>query len=90
MKAKIVSFVLVAFIFTSCVSSKKFKAAQANYTQLETRYTTLTKEISDCKEEKESLSKKVQNLESDKSLLNSKIADLNNQIDFLKQGDDCG
>ncbi len=85
MKQYSILVALTAFIFTSCVSSKKFKAEQTNYSQLETRYTTLTKEISDCKEQKEGLSKKIQNLEADKTTLNTKIGELNNQIDFLKQ-----
>lgn len=85
MKQYSILVALTAFIFTSCVSSKKFKTEQANYSQLENRYTTLTKEISDCKEQKEGLSKKIQNLEADKTALNTKIGELNNQIDFLKQ-----
>jgi len=85
MKAKIVSFVLVAFIFTSCVSSKKFKAAEKNMSDLEIRYNTVTKNLTECKDEKDNLGKKIQALESDKKLLNNKINDLNAQVDFLKQ-----
>ena len=85
MKAKIVSFVLVAFIFTSCVSSKKFKAAEKSVSDLEVRYNTVTKNLTDCKDEKDNLGKKIQALESDKKLLNNKINDLNAQVDFLKQ-----
>lgn len=85
MKAKIVSFVLVTFIFTSCVSSKKFKAAEKSVSDLEVRYNTLTKNLTDCKDEKDNLGKNIQALESDKKLLNNKINDLNAQVDFLKQ-----
>lgn len=81
------SFLLLLAVisFTSCVSSKKFKASENKYVQLETQYATLTKDLTDCKDQKDGLSKKIQNLESDKSALNAKINDLNNQIDFLKQ-----
>ena len=85
MKAKIVSFVLVTFIFTSCVSSKKFKAAEKSISDLEIRYNTVTKNLTDCKDEKDNLGKNIQALESDKKLLNNKINDLNAQVDFLKQ-----
>lgn len=81
------SFLLLLAVisFTSCVSSKKFKASENKYVQLETQYVTLTKDLADCKDQKDGLSKKIQNLETDKSALNAKINDLNNQIDFLKQ-----
>jgi chemotaxis protein MotB len=85
MKQYPIFILLAATIFTSCVSSKKFKASEANYVQLETRYNTLTKSLSDCGNQKDSLSRKITGLESDKNLLNSKINDLNSQIDILKQ-----
>lgn len=68
----------------SCVSSKKFKAAQADYAQLETRYKTLEGDLSDCSTEKATLSRQKEALEREQALLNAKIKELNGQVDFLK------
>lgn len=85
MKKNMLFVASAALIFTSCVSSKKFKAEQANYSQLETRFNTVTKNLNDCNTDKENLSKKINGLESDKERLSKKISELNDQIDFLKQ-----
>jgi chemotaxis protein MotB len=73
----------VTFLF-SCVSSKKFKAEQARYTVLETRYTGLQGELNTCNDEKSNLNRAKTGLENDNATLNGKITDLNKQIDYLK------
>jgi len=85
MKKKFVFIAATAIVFTSCVSSKKFKAEQANYAQLETRYNTITKSLNDCNTDKENLSKQINGLEADKNTLAAKVNELNSQIAFLKQ-----
>ncbi len=85
MKKNFVFVAATAIVFTSCVSSKKFKAEQANYAQLETRYNTITKSLNDCNTDKENLSKQINGLEIDKNALAAKVNDLDAQIAFLKQ-----
>lgn len=72
--------VLIAFpvILFSCVSSKKFKAAKADYDQLQVRYTQLQTDDTDCKSAKASL-------ETDNANLNKMLADRDKQIAFLKE-----
>lgn len=62
----------------SCVSSKKFKSAQARYDTLSIQYSQLQGKLNDCDNEKAALGRKNSGLEND-------IANLNKQIDFLKQ-----
>ncbi|MEI9809263.1 MAG: hypothetical protein WDO16_16130 [Bacteroidota bacterium] len=66
------------FLFSSCVSTKKFKASQARYDTLSIQYGQLQGNLNDCNNEKAALNRKNSGLEND-------IANLNKQIDFLKQ-----
>lgn len=68
----------------SCVSSKKFKTAQADYVTLETKYKTLEGDMSDCSTEKGTLAREKADLEREMALMNTRVKDLNGQIDFLK------
>ncbi len=69
--------VSTVFLF-SCVSSKKFKAAQADYATLQGQYTQLQGNLNDCNTAKNQLT-------SDKAGLEKNIADLNRQLELLKQ-----
>ena len=69
----------------SCVSSKKFKSAQAEYAQLQTKYTQLQGDLGNCNDAKNDLARQKSNLKNDNANLNSRIADQNKQIDFLKE-----
>ena len=71
-------------LFFSCVSSKKFKTAQADYANLETKYKKDSSDLSDCSTEKATLAREKASLEQQLALLNSKVKDLNGQVDFLK------
>lgn len=73
-----VALAATALMFSSCVSSKKFKKAQADYAQLQTRYQTLEGSLADCNNQKAGL-------EQDKNALNKKISDLNREIELIKQ-----
>ncbi len=73
-----------SLVLFSCVSSKKFKAAQADYATLQTKHTQLQGELNTCIDDKASLNRQKAALEGDVSSLNGKISDLNKQIDFLK------
>ena len=73
-----VAFAAAALMLSSCVSSKKFKKAQADYAQLQTRYQTLEGSLADCNNQKAGLIQ-------DKNELNKKIADLNREIELIKQ-----
>ncbi len=68
---------LVLFL-ASCVSSKKFKKAQADYATLQTQYQQSQGSLADCSNEKAALNSLKNSLETD-------IANLNKQIDLLKQ-----
>lgn len=65
-------------LFSSCVSSKKFKKSQADYSVLQTRYQTLEGTLTDCNNQKAGL-------EQEKADLNKKIADLNREMEYVKQ-----
>ena len=73
-----------AILLFSCVSSKKFKTAQNEYTILETKYTTLQGELNACNDEKANLNRLKTGLENDNAALNAKMDDLNKQLDYLK------
>jgi len=66
----------------SCVSSKKFKTAQAQYAELQTKYTT---DLKTCNDAKDDLGRQKTNLESENGQLNAKVADLSKQVDYLKE-----
>jgi chemotaxis protein MotB len=76
---------IVSTLLFSCVSSKKFKKSQADYAGLQTQYTQLQGNLSDCNNQKAELARQKSGLETDNAALNSKISDLNKQIDFLKE-----
>ncbi len=84
MKYQLAAIALCSTILFSCVSSKKFKQAQADYAGLQTRYTQLEGNLNNCNTEKAELARQKSSLENDKASLNNTIADLNKQIDFLK------
>jgi chemotaxis protein MotB len=71
-------------VFSSCVSSKKYKAAQLQYTELQGKYTLLQGDLNNCNNDKDALSRQKSALEGENGTLNTKITDLNKQIDFLK------
>jgi chemotaxis protein MotB len=73
----IIPAVLSVFLF-SCVSSKKYKKAQADYVVLQTTNTQLQSDLTNCNNDKAELNRQKSSLEND-------IANLNKQIDFLKQ-----
>lgn len=84
MKYSLVAITFCSVLLFSCVSSKKFKQAQADYAGLQTRYTQLEGNLNNCNNEKAELARQKSSLENDKTNLNNQIADLNKQIDFLK------
>lgn len=77
--------VLLSLFLFSCVSTKKYKASQAQYGELQTKYTTLQGDLSNCNDAKNDLARQKSELENDNSALKNKINDLNKQIDFLKE-----
>lgn len=85
MKKLLIAALAVPFLMASCVSSKKFKAAQAEYDQLQTRYVQVQNDINSCNEAKAELMRQKSALEGDNTALNKQIDDLTKQIDFLKQ-----
>jgi len=76
-KQIIIPAVSTVFLF-SCVSTKKFKQAQADYATLQGQYTQLQGNLDDCNTAKNQLTSQKAGLEND-------IANLNKQIDLLKQ-----
>jgi len=85
MKSRLVAIALLSsFLFASCVSSKKFKKSQSDYTELQNKNGQLQTTLNNCTDEKADLARQKSSLENDKTNLNNRIADLNKQIDFLK------
>ena len=86
MKLKLLSPALLSvFLFLSCVSSKKFKKSQADYVDLQNRYSQLQTSLNGCTDEKNQLAAQKTSLQNDNANLNNRITDLNKQIDFLKE-----
>ena len=84
---KLIQLILVAsssLLLFSCVSSKKFKTAQADYTTLETKYKTLEGDMSDCSTEKATLAREKAALEREIALQKTRMKDLDDQVAFLK------
>ncbi|MGH2563928.1 MAG: OmpA/MotB family protein [Ginsengibacter sp.] len=77
--------VLLSVFLFSCVSTKKYKASQAQYGELQTKYTQLQGDLNNCNDAKNDLTSQKSSLENDNSGLKDKINDLNKQIDFLKE-----
>ena len=69
----------------SCVSSKKFKSAQADFQQLESKYKTLEGDLNECATEKATLARQKEACEREKALMATKITELGDQVEFLKQ-----
>jgi len=86
MKLHRLFFITIASLFLfSCVSSKKFKTAQAQYVLLQGQYSSLQTDLTNCNNTVADLNKQKTGLQNDNASLNNTIADLNKQIDFLKQ-----
>lgn len=84
MKKLFIAAIAIPALLSACVSTKKFKAAQAEYSQLQTRYVQIQTDMNDCNVAKAELLRQKSTLETDNAGLNSRIADLTKQIDFLK------
>jgi chemotaxis protein MotB len=79
MKFKFTAMIAVcSLVLFSCVSTKKFKAEQAKYNDLNTKYTQLQSDLSNCNDGKAEAERKNQGLQND-------IDNLKNQIAFLKE-----
>lgn len=67
-----------ALMFSSCVSSKKFKKSQADYALLQTRYQTLEGNLTDCNNQKNGLQNEIAGL-------NKRVEDLNKENELIRQ-----
>lgn len=77
-KITIVLSGLLILTLSSCVSTKKFKAKEAELSALQTKYDQTAASLSTCNDDKANLNRQKSSLEND-------ISNLNKQIDFLKQ-----
>lgn len=84
MKNFVAALIAAPILLASCVSTKKFKAAQEEYAVLQTKYVQIQSEINSCTEAKADLMRQKSLLEGDNAGLNKRIGDLTKQIDFLK------
>jgi chemotaxis protein MotB len=69
---------LVCVMLFSCVSSKKYKAAQASFADLNQKYTQLQSDLTNCNTAKTDATRKNESLQSE-------IDNLNKQLAFLKE-----
>ncbi len=84
---KLNQLILIAsssLLLFSCVSSKKFKTAQADYATLETKFKTLEGDMNDCSTEKATLTREKAALEREIALQKTRLKDLDDQVAFLK------
>jgi len=80
---KPIFFVVIASLtLFSCVSSKKYKQAQARYDELNVK---MTGDLNNCNTEKANVTKERDDLKTQNESLNSRVTDLNKQIDYLKE-----
>lgn len=84
MKLNLIMAAAASSLLFSCVSSKKFKTAQAEIQSLQSRQTQLQGDLNNCNDAKAELGRQKTTLEGDNASLHNKISDLNKQIDFLK------
>ncbi|RTL57410.1 MAG: hypothetical protein EKK37_15310 [Sphingobacteriales bacterium] len=69
---------LLLITFSSCVSTKKLKAKEAELTALQTKYDQIAGSLATCNDDKANLNRQKSSLEND-------ISNLNKQLDYLKQ-----
>ncbi|HUZ58433.1 MAG TPA: OmpA family protein [Hanamia sp.] len=82
MKKFLLLFFALPLMFISCVSTKKFKAAKADYAQLQAKYKT---DLDGCNTAKDQVSQQNASLQSQNDALNKQLADQEAQIAFLKK-----
>ncbi|RYY56005.1 MAG: hypothetical protein EOO09_08225 [Chitinophagaceae bacterium] len=75
---KILLPAVAALFLVSCVSTKKYKKAQAETAAIQAQYTTSQSQLNDCNTAKDELTRQ-------KSALENDIVNLNKQMDLLKQ-----
>jgi chemotaxis protein MotB len=75
---KILLPVVCSLFLFSCVSTKKYKAAQARYDSLNTTYTALQGSLKKCEDDKAEAAR-------NKAVLEAQIDGLNKQIGYLKE-----
>ena len=93
MNLKVYLFIVItSTALFSCVSTKKFDAEKAKYTELsgnylalQGKYRDLQDELKKCQNQVDKGTAAVADINERKLLLESQIADLNKQIDYLKQ-----
>ena len=79
MKIKqILAVPVFSVVLFSCVSSKKFKAEQARYVELNGTYTKLQNDLKSCEDEKAEAARKASAMQND-------LDNLNKQLTFMKE-----
>ncbi|MBZ5859126.1 OmpA family protein [Flavihumibacter profundi] len=81
----IIVAMVLPFMLISCVSSKKYKTLQSQYTDSESRAKSLESSLSTCNSDKATLTSQKASLENENGLLNKRIEDLQSQNAFLKE-----
>ncbi len=76
---------LLPVLLFSCVSTKKFKDAEAKNAELTQKYSTLLGEYNDCQKKTTDLNTDKSTLSTDNSNLKSQLDDLRKQNDYLKE-----
>ena len=84
MKAYKLVFILPAFFLFSCVSSKRMKAVENKYGQLDSAYLAKQSELRDCQSKSNDNNRKYSELNNKNSALEKQIDDLNKQVAYLK------
>jgi chemotaxis protein MotB len=76
--------VISVCLLGSCVSSKKFKNVQDEYSTLSNKYTQLQSDLKNCEDDKLKLNSNLSSMQSSSENQKQQIKTLNDQVEFLK------
>src|SRR5436309_10978209 len=75
---QLITLAVVSISLASCVSTKKFKAEQARYAELDSSYRAVQTDLKTCRDAQDEIARKRAQMETE-------MSGLNNQVAFLKE-----
>jgi chemotaxis protein MotB len=77
--------VAVSGLLVSCVSSKKYKNIEAEYSTLSNKFTQLQSDLKGCEDDRLKANSNLQSMQSANEFQKQQITGLNDQVEFLKK-----